>query len=125
MTAPPTACRSLWDHLEVGISESESPWPADRRRASKRALLASLDPVTINAKELAGEPIVARLTGYPGNDESIGGIKVVARNGRFAGQPSGTEDGFKICAEGFHNEDRLKQIQTDAQALIGRLFEKT
>jgi phosphoglucomutase len=34
------------------------------------------------------------------------------------------EDVYKIYAESFRSEDHLKQVQHDAQALIGRLFNK-
>jgi phosphoglucomutase len=34
---------------------------------------------------LAGEPIIERLAHAPGNGASIGGLKVVSRNGWFAG----------------------------------------
>ena len=69
-------------------------------------------------KELAGEEIEAKLTRAPGNNEPIGGIKLVAENGWFAARPSGTEDVYKIYAESFRSEEHLRQIQRDAQALI-------
>ena len=71
-----------------------------------------------DAKELAGEPIEAKLTKAPGNNPPIGGIKVVTKNGWFAARPSGTEDVYKIYAESFRSEDHLKQIQSAAEALV-------
>ena len=47
---------------------------------------------------------------------------MVAKNGWFAARPSGTEDVYKIYAESFKSKGHLKQIQDDAQALVGRLF---
>ena len=91
--------------------------PASREQKAK---LAALDPAEIDTKDLAGEPIEAKLTRAPGNNEPIGGIKVVAKNGWFAARPSGTEDVYKIYAESFQSEVHLKQIQHDAQALITR-----
>ena len=91
--------------------------PASREQ---KALLAKLDPAGVDAKELAGEPIEAKLNRAPGNNEPIGGIKLVAKNGWFAARPSGTEDVYKIYAESFRSEDHLRQIQHDAQALIAR-----
>lgn len=91
--------------------------PATREQKSK---LAAFDPAEIDTKDLAGEPIETKLTRAPGNNEPIGGIKVVAANGWFAARPSGTEDVYKIYAESFHSEEHLKQIQQDAQALITR-----
>ena len=90
--------------------------------AKQRKLLASLSAEDFDAKELAGEPIRAKLTRAPGNDQPIGGIKVVAENGWFAARPSGTEDVYKIYAESFRSEDHLKQIQDDAGTLIGALL---
>jgi phosphoglucomutase len=95
--------------------------PATREQ---KALLAKLDPAAIDAKELAGEPIEAKLTRAPGNNEPIGGIKMIAKNGWFAARPSGTEDVYKIYAESFRDEEHLKQIQSDAQAFIARQFKK-
>ncbi|MCX5516793.1 phosphoglucomutase, alpha-D-glucose phosphate-specific [Kaistia algarum] len=89
----------------------------------QKAILGKLDPAKIDAKELAGEPVLARLTRAPGNNESIGGIKVVTENGWFAARPSGTENVYKIYAESFRSAEHLKQIQTDAQAVVARVFE--
>jgi phosphoglucomutase len=89
----------------------------------QKAILGKLDPAKIDAKELAGEPVLARLTRAPGNNESIGGIKVVTENGWFAARPSGTENVYKIYAESFRSADHLKQIQNDAQAVVTRVFE--
>jgi phosphoglucomutase len=91
----------------------------------QKALLAALDPAHIDAGELAGEPIEAKLTRAPGNNQAIGGIKLMTKNGWFAARPSGTEDVYKIYAESFRSEDHLKRIQEEAQVLISRVFSKT
>lgn len=93
--------------------------------ATEKAILAKLEPAAITATELAGEPITAKLSRAPGNDEPIGGIKVVAENGWFAARPSGTEDVYKIYAESFLGAAHLKQIQEEAQALIAAQFART
>ena len=71
-------------------------------------------------RELAGEPIVAKLTRAPGNDAPIGGLKVVTENGWFAARPSGTEDVYKIYAESFRDDRHLEAIVAEAQAIVGR-----
>jgi len=84
----------------------------------EKAKLGKLSPSQVSAKELAGEPITAILTEAPGNKASIGGLKVTTENGWFAARPSGTEDVYKIYAESFNGPDHLKQIQTEAKALV-------
>jgi phosphoglucomutase len=84
----------------------------------QKAKLAKLSPSQVSAKTLAGEPITAILTEAPGNHAPIGGLKVTNENGWFAARPSGTEDVYKIYAESFNGPDHLKQIQTEAQALV-------
>jgi len=42
-------------------------------------VLKNISSGQVTARELAGEPIEAKLTNAPGNDQPIGGIKVVAR----------------------------------------------
>jgi len=85
---------------------------------AQKAVLGKLDAAQFTAKELAGEPIEAKLTRAPGNDQPIGGIKVTAKSGWFAARPSGTEDIYKIYAESFLSEDHLVQIQREAQTAI-------
>ena len=40
-------------------------------------------------------------------------------------RPSGTEDVYKLYAESFRDRPHLERIQTEAQALVTRLFAKT
>jgi phosphoglucomutase len=86
----------------------------------QKAKLAKLSASQVTAKDLAGEPITAILTEAPGNHAAIGGLKVSTENGWFAARPSGTEDVYKIYAESFLGEDHLKQIQTEAKALVAK-----
>jgi phosphoglucomutase len=58
---------------------------------AQKTVLGNLSPEMVEAKELAGEKIVAKLTHAPGNGAAIGGLKVVTENGWFAARPSGTE----------------------------------
>ncbi len=89
--------------------------PATREQ---KARLTNLTPEQVKAKTLAGEPILARLTRAPYNQEPIGGLKVVTENGWFAARPSGTEDVYKIYAESFISEEHLRQIQEEAQQIV-------
>jgi len=72
----------------------------------------------VAATELAGDPILARLTRAPGNDASIGGLKVTTANGWFAARPSGTEDIYKLYAESFVSPAHLQAIVGEAQAIL-------
>jgi phosphoglucomutase len=84
----------------------------------QKARLERLSPEAVKAPDLAGEPIIAKLTRAPGNDAPIGGLKVVTRNGWFAARPSGTEAVYKIYAESFAGEQHLRAILTDAQQIV-------
>lgn len=90
--------------------------------AAQKKVLAALSPEMVTAIELAGEPIIARLTHAPWNGAPIGGLKVVAENGWFAARPSGTEDVYKIYAESFLGEAHLRQIQAEAQTIVAAAF---
>ena len=85
---------------------------------AQKKLLANLKPEQVKSKELAGGKIQSILTKAPGNDASIGGLKVVADGGWFAARPSGTEDVYKIYAESYRSADHLKQIQAEAQSIV-------
>jgi phosphoglucomutase len=87
---------------------------------AQKTTLSKLSPDQVQAAELAGDTIVAKLTAAPGNGASIGGLKVVTEQGWFAARPSGTEDVYKLYAESFRGKDHLKQIQEEAQALISK-----
>jgi len=89
---------------------------------AQQAVLASLSPEQVQAEELAGEKITARLTRAPANDAPIGGLKVVTENGWFAARPSGTEHIYKIYAESFLGADHLRRIQGEAQEIVGAAF---
>jgi phosphoglucomutase len=90
--------------------------------ADQRLRLRALSPDQLGIQELAGEKITATYTKAPGNNEPIGGIKIVADSGWFALRPSGTEDVYKIYAESFRSEDHLRQIQAEAQAAAAKAF---
>jgi phosphoglucomutase len=89
---------------------------------AQKVVLQSLSPDLVRATELAGEPILARLTKAPASNAPIGGLKVVTENGWFAARPSGTEDIYKIYAESFKGEEHLERIQDEAQAIVKAAF---
>jgi phosphoglucomutase len=86
----------------------------------QKARLATLSPDQVHDQDLAGDPIEAMLTKAPGNGAPLGGLKVVTRRGWFAARPSGTEDVYKIYAESFAGAEHLRQIQQEAQSLVGK-----
>ena len=90
----------------------------------QKAALKKLSPHHITAKDLAGEPIVSKLTRAPGNEADIGGLKVVTQGGWFAARPSGTEDICKIYAESFRGERHLKRIQEEAMAIVEAAYQE-
>jgi phosphoglucomutase len=84
----------------------------------KKRLLKNLSAEAVRASELAGEPIVAKMTRAPGNNEPIGGLKVVTKNGWFAARPSGTENIYKIYAESFVSQQHLDSIVGEAMRIV-------
>lgn len=84
----------------------------------EKARLSRLSPAAVRAGTLAGEPILAKLTRAPGNNEPLGGLKVTTANGWFAARPSGTENIYKIYAESFKGEAHLAAIIAEAQELV-------
>jgi len=84
----------------------------------QKVRLRQLSPESVRESRLAGEPIVAKLTRAPGNNEPIGGLKVVTAAGWFAARPSGTENIYKIYAESFSGETHLDAIVREAQAMV-------
>jgi phosphoglucomutase len=95
----------------------DAPATVDQKR-----LLRQLSAAAVVERELAGDTIRSIITTAPGNGESIGGLKVITDEGWFAVRPSGTEDVYKLYAESFRDRAHLERIQTEAQALVIRLF---
>ncbi|MBV8348433.1 MAG: alpha-D-glucose phosphate-specific phosphoglucomutase [Mycolicibacterium sp.] len=91
--------------------------PADREQ---KARLAKLSPDEVTATELAGEPIIAKLTTAPGNGAPLGGLKVTTADAWFAARPSGTEDVYKIYAESFRGPEHLREVQDAAREVVSK-----
>jgi phosphoglucomutase len=85
---------------------------------AQKAALGKLNGSAIEATELAGEPIIAKLSEAPGNGAAIGGVKVVTEHAWFAARPSGTEDVYKIYAESFLGAEHLKRVQAEAKTIV-------
>ncbi|WP_336249038.1 phosphoglucomutase (alpha-D-glucose-1,6-bisphosphate-dependent) [Stomatohabitans albus] len=93
--------------------------PATREQKIK---LKGLRPEDVTANELAGDPIIAKLTNAPGNDAPIGGLKVVTDHAWFAARPSGTENQYKIYAESMKGTDHLIMVQEQAKDLVNAVL---
>lgn len=123
LAAEITACtgKDPGEHYEALTAEFGTPYYARIDAAAtpeQKARLEKLSPEAIKASSLAGETITAKLTRAPGNNEPIGGLKVVAANGWFAARPSGTENLYKIYAESFRDEKHLETIVNEAQDIV-------
>jgi phosphoglucomutase len=109
------------EHYHQLTSEFGTPYytridaPATPEQKSR---LQELSPDAVKESDLAGEPIIAKLTKAPGNQAPIGGLKVIAKSGWFAARPSGTENIYKIYAESFKSEAHLHAILSEAQEMV-------
>ena len=92
--------------------------PASKEQREK---IQSLTPEQVHLNDLAGEKILAVITHAPGNDQPIGGIKVVAETGWFVIRPSGTEDIYRIYVESFKGKDEMLRILEQAQSLVDQI----
>jgi len=84
----------------------------------QKARLQKLSAINVKESDLAGEPILSKLTTAPGNGAPIGGLKVVSKSGWFAARPSGTENIYKIYAESFQSEAHLNAIVSEARQIV-------
>ncbi|BDP40398.1 putative phosphoglucomutase PgmA [Deinococcus aetherius] len=91
--------------------------------SEQKKVLANLSPEQVTASTLAGDPITAKLTRAPGNNEPIGGLKVTTEHAWFAARPSGTEDVYKIYAESFKGEGHLRQVMEEAREVVAAAFQ--
>ena len=112
----------IYQTLEERFGRSEYARIDAAANPEQKQILANLSPEMVTARELAGDPITARLTRASCNDAPIGGLKVVTDHGWFAARPSGTEDIYKIYAESFKGPDHLMRIQEEAQTIVAAAF---
>jgi phosphoglucomutase len=90
--------------------------------AREKSILKKLSPELVQADTLAGDPILDKQTRAPGNQASLGGLKVVTAHGWFAARPSGTEDIYKIYAESFRDETHLQRVIDEAREIVAAAF---
>ena len=77
----------------------------------------------IRATELAGEPIESQIDRCARRTAlRSAGSRSPPQSGWFAARPSGTEAMYKIYAESFRGAEHLREIQQDAQTIVGSLF---
>jgi phosphoglucomutase len=93
--------------------------PAD---AKARAALGALTENDMTLTSLAGDDVVRVMSRAPGNDQAIGGIKVVTSAAWFAARPSGTEAVYKLYAESSRGEEHLSQVLAEAQQVVDRVI---
>jgi phosphoglucomutase len=85
----------------------------------QKGVLKALKPENVKADSLAGKKIHKVMTHAPGNNASIGGVKVTLEGGSwFAIRPSGTEPKMKVYIESFEGEELWKRIYDEALPLI-------
>lgn len=104
--------------LTEALGEPFSTRVEAKANPQQKALLSKLAPEQVTSTELAGEKIEQILSHAPGNNQAIGGLKVMTANGWFAARPSGTEDIYKIYAESFVDEAHLQRLVSEAQVLV-------
>jgi len=109
------------EHFRELTAEFGTPYytridaPATQGQKAKLQKLSSED---VKESELAGEPIIDKLTCAPGNKAPLGGLKVVAASGWFSARPSGTENVYKIYAESFRDQLHLEALVNEAQQIV-------
>jgi len=107
-----------YDEIENEFGRSYYRREDQAATLSEKQILGNLKPSAVQQSILAGEKIDSVLTNAPGNSASIGGLKVVTKNGWFAARPSGTEEIYKIYAESLKSEEHLDAIFEEARVLV-------
>jgi phosphoglucomutase len=110
--------RAQYATLAAELGESDYARADFPATPDEKTALARLSVGDVGVTSLAGDAIQQVLTVASGNQQPIGGVKVVTEHGWFAVRPSGTEAMYKLYAESFRNSAHLVRIQDDARAII-------
>ncbi|WP_395479612.1 phosphoglucomutase (alpha-D-glucose-1,6-bisphosphate-dependent) [Candidatus Curculioniphilus buchneri] len=84
--------------------------------------LSNISLKKIKISKLAGDSIISCFTTLPESDVSIGGIKVITKNGWFVARSSGTEETYKIYCESSLNPKHCQQIEKEAIKIINNVL---
>lgn len=85
---------------------------------AQKAALKRLTPDSVNGS-VAGLRIVKVLTQAPGNNASLGGVKVILEDGSwFALRPSGTEPKMKLYLESWNGQAMLSTLEVASPKLL-------
>jgi len=90
----------------------------------QKNIIKSITPEKVHLKDLAGEKITGIFNRAPGNNQPIGGIKVVAETGWFAARPSGTEDIYRIYVESFRGKEQMQIILEQAKSVVNEALKE-
>ncbi|WP_297379760.1 alpha-D-glucose phosphate-specific phosphoglucomutase [Roseateles chitinivorans] len=93
--------------------------PATAKQRDRLSKSAAKD---FQQRTLAGADIKMIQTHAMGNDQPIGGVKLITDQGWVAVRPSGTEDLYKIYGESFESEAHLAEMLQDAQAVADKVM---
>jgi phosphoglucomutase len=88
----------------------------------QKTVLQKLSPDMVTTSELAGDPIISKMTHAPANNAAIGGLKVATVNAWFAARPSGTENIYKVYMESIKGPEHLQRVEEEAFALVQKVF---
>lgn len=113
----------LYAELEAQFGRAAYKWIDVPATPEQKTVLQNLSPDMVTTSELAGDPIISKITHAPANNAPIGGLKISTANAWLAARPSGTENIFKVYVESIKGSEHLEIVQEEAFALIQKVFE--
>jgi phosphoglucomutase len=115
-----TDISTLYQHFEDEFGKIYFQQRNSKATLLQKEKLSTLSAEQITFTQLAGDNIQKILTTAPGNNEPIGGVKVISSHGWFVARPSGTEAIIEICAESFRNAAHLEKILKEAEMIVAK-----